>query len=248
MVWVCAGRTTVCAAPIYLIYLILLSPAPITFMLCSCPRIIHPLRVAPTAPEVAAPQAAMFCSRLAAVRGRALRPPRSLGRVRFVGEDTGLSAMTDKKARRAFRADPLLDGAASLVDQTVEGYSPEGFTINSIILPGTVLLLPQVSLLFHVSRLEQLTPDSLEVLRLLDPPIEMLIVGTGRTLLPLPQATEEWLAAHCIAPELLPTRHACSTFNFMGAEGRQVAAVLFPPVDPFADAALEAGPAAGEIT
>ena len=100
----------------------------------------------------------------------------------------------------------------------------------------------------HVSRLEQLTPDSLEVLRLLDPPIEMLIVGTGRTLLPLPPATEEWLAAHCIAPELLPTRHACSTFNFMGAEGRQVAAVLFPPVDPFADAALEAGPAAGEIT
>ena len=190
----------------------------------------------------------MFCSRLAAVRGRALRPPRSLGRVRFVGEDTGLSAMTDKKARRAFRADPLLDGAASLVDQTVEGYSPEGFTINSIILPGTVLLLPQVSLLFHVSRLEQLTPDSLEVLRLLDPPIEMLIVGTGRTLLPLPPATDQWLASHCIAPELLPTRHACSTFNFMGAEGRQVAAVLFPPVDPFADAALEAGPAAGEVT
>ena len=190
----------------------------------------------------------MLCSRLAAVRGRALRPPRSLGRVRFVGEDTGLSALSDKKARRAFRADPLLHGAASLVDQTVEGYSPEGFTINSITLPGTVLLLPQVSLLFHVNRLEELTPDSLEVLRLLDPPIEVLIVGTGRTLQPLPPATEEWLAAHCIAPELSPTRHACSTFNFMGAEGRQVAAVLFPPVDPFADAAREAGPAAGEMT
>ena len=190
----------------------------------------------------------MLCSRLAAVRGRALRPPRSLGRVRFVGEDTGLSALSDKKARHAFRADPLLHGAASLVDQTVEGYSPEGFTINSIILPGTVLLLPQVSLLFHVNRLEELTPDSLEVLRLLDPPIEVLIVGTGRTLRSLPPATEEWLAAHCIAPELSPTRHACSTFNFMGAEGRQVAAVLFPPVNPFADAAREAGPAAGEMT
>ena len=106
----------------------------------------------------------------------------------------------------------------------------------------------QVSLLFHVNRLEELTPDSLEVLRLLDPPIEVLIVGTGRTLQPLPPATEEWLAAHCIAPELSPTRHACSTFNFMGAEGRQVAAVLFPPGDPFADAAREAGPAAGEMT
>ena len=65
---------------------------------------------------------------------------------------------------------------------------------------------------------------------------------------PLPPATEEWLAAHCIAPEISPTRHACSTFNFMGAEGRQVAAVLFPPVDPFADAAREAGPAAGGMT
>ena len=112
----------------------------------------------------------------------------------------------------------------------------------------TVLLLPQVSLLFHVNRLEELTPDSLEVLRLLDPPIEVLIVGTGRTVQPLPPATEEWLAAHCIAPEISPTRHACSTFNFMGAEGRQVAAVLFPPVDPFADAAREAGPVAGGMT
>ena len=190
----------------------------------------------------------MFCSRGLAVRACALRPPLCVGRVRSVGEDTGLSALSDKKSRRVFRADPLLDGEASLVETTVEGYSPEGFTINSIILPGTVLLLPQVSLLFEVSRLEHLTPRSLEVLRLLNPPLELLIVGTGRTLLPLPPATEEWLAAHCIAPELLPTRHACSTFNFMAAEGRQVAAVLFPPVDPFADAVLEAGPVAGEVT
>ena len=183
---------------------------------------------------------------LVAVRGRVLRPPLSLGRVRCVGEDTGLTALTDKQARRVFRADPLLDGAASLVETTVEGYSPEGFTVNSIILPGTVLLLPQVSLLFEVSRLEDLTPRSLEVLRLLHPPIELLIVGTGGTLLPFPTATEEWLTAHCIAPERLPTRHACSTFNFMAAEGRQVAAVLFPPVDPLA--VVDAEPAARGVT
>jgi uncharacterized protein len=174
------------------------------------------------------------------------RTPSCLGHVRSIGEDSGLSALRDKKAIRAHRPDPLTDGAASLIETTVEGYSPEGFTVNGIILPGTVLLLPQVSLLFEVSRLVDLSPRSLEVLRLLHPPIELLVVGTGRTLLPIPAAVDEWLTTHCIAPERLPTRHACSTFNFMVAEGRQVAAVLFPPTDETSGPALS-GSESGSI-
>ena len=74
----------------------------------------------------------------------------------------------------------------------------------------------------------ELTPRSLEVLRLLKPPVELLVVGTGRRLKPLPAAVEEWLGELAIAPEAVPTQHACSTFNFMVGEDRQVAAVLFP--------------------
>lgn len=29
--------------------------------------------------------------------------------------------------------------------------------------------------------------------------------------------------------EILPTEHACTTFNFLNSEGRNVAAVLIPP-------------------
>mgnify|MGYP003314162727 CR=1 FL=1 len=50
-----------------------------------------------------------------------------------------------------------------------------------------------------------------EVLRLLHPPIELLIVGTGRTLLPIPTAVDEWLTTHCIAPERLPQRANLAT-------------------------------------
>lgn len=179
-------------------------------------------------PRSAGPSAEF--ARTVVMLAQALRRPVcvSLGRVRHIGEETGLSVLSDMAPRRTANFDPLKDGAASLIETQVEGYSAAGFTVNGVILPGAVFLLPQVSLLFEVPTLANLTPRSLEVLRLLHPPVEYLVVGTGRRLEPLPPATHEWLMQHCIAPESLPTRHACSTFNFMVAEGRQVAGVLFP--------------------
>lgn len=163
-------------------------------------------------------------------RAVAVRSPANsaAGRVRWVGETSGLPAINEMGGKRVSLADPLKDGKDAEIQIEVEGYSQTGFTVNSVAVPGPVLLLTHASFFFEVSSPADLTPRSLEVLSLLRPPVELLVIGTGRQLQPLPPEVDEWLMARCIMPEVSPTRDACSTFNFMVGEGRQVAAVLFP--------------------
>jgi NADH dehydrogenase [ubiquinone] 1 alpha subcomplex assembly factor 3 len=66
-------------------------------------------------------------------------------------------------------------------------------------------------------------------LLLLKAPPELLIIGCGTQISRLPAELTNWAARHGMVPEVLATRIACSTFNFMVQEERPVAAVLFPP-------------------
>lgn len=163
-------------------------------------------------------------------RAAAVRCPAApaAGRVRWVGETSGLPAINELGGKSVSLADPLKDGSAAEVQTEIDGYSQTGFTVNGVAVPGPVLLLTHASFFFEVSSPADLTPRSLEVLSLLRPPVELLVVGTGRQLTPLPPEVDKWLLERCIMPEVSPTRDACSTFNFMVGEGRQVAAVLFP--------------------
>ena len=120
-------------------------------------------------------------------------------------------------------------GIVAGVGQTVvDSYASWGFVVNGVALQGAVLLLPNTSLLFEPATLDQLTPASLAPLALLDKPMRMLVIGCGRQSRRAPRAVRAWCAEHDVAIEALSTQHACSTFNFMVAEDRPVAAVLFP--------------------
>ena len=147
---------------------------------------------------------------------------------RWVGEQTGLAAMADK-ADAVRRHDPLAGTAAG--ETVVDAYAPWGFTVSGVALVGPVLLLPRASFLFAPASLEELGPESLRVLELLDQPISMLVLGCGPRSRRVPRAVREWVDARGTAIEALATPHACSTFNFMVQEQRSVAAVLFP-LDP----------------
>ena len=172
----------------------------------------------------------MLAARLSAARLR----PRIFQR--GIGEQSGLGALAEKTGGRRKRAgkisgagygDPLAD-SQSMGTTVVDSYTRSGFVVNGVVLPGAVLLLPTHSLLFSVPEVSELTPRSLEVLRLLDARTDLLIIGCGRQLVRPPLAVREWTAQHGIAAEPLSTQHACSTFNFMVQEQRSVAAVLFP--------------------
>ena len=84
------------------------------------------------------------------------------------------------------------------------------------------------SFLFTVEDPRALTVESLSALELLDSPIGMLVIGSGRRAGRVPTDVRAWLERRGSAVESLATPHACSTFNFMVQEQRPVAAILLP--------------------
>ena len=175
------------------------------------------------------------CHRMRAVRrtSAALRCSPSLGpRIfrRGVGEVGGLEAISGSGSSRRKPTgwgDPLAE-SQSPGRTIVDSYTTGGFVVNGVTLQGAVLLLPTHSMLFRLAHLDDLTPRSLEILRLLEERTDMLVIGCGRQLVRPPLSVREWTAEHRIATEISSTPHACSTFNFMVQEHRQVATVLFP--------------------
>ena len=135
-------------------------------------------------------------------------------------------------SRRAISSsgfDPLAaDGDSAYFLTSVDSYSHSGFSVSGVKLTGAVLLLPERSFVFRISSLDELTPRSLEVLKLIEPPVELLVVGCGRRVGQLPAAAADWLRENGVAADLQATRTACSTFNFMAQEQRSVVAILFP--------------------
>ena len=61
----------------------------------------------------------------------------------------------------------------------IDSFSPTGFTVNGVSLKGSLLLLPHLRLFFNVPTLQQLTPRSLDLLRLVKPEVELLLIGSG---------------------------------------------------------------------
>lgn len=67
---------------------------------------------------------------------------------------------------------------------------------------------------------------------LLDPKIDILILGVGDIdVTPsLSKQILQFMKKYKINIEVLKTEQACSTFNFLNAENRMVAALLIPPL------------------
>jgi uncharacterized protein len=61
-----------------------------------------------------------------------------------------------------------------------------------------------------------------------DPPIELLIIGTGRKMALLPSRLRADLRAMGCGIEVMDTGAACRTYNILIGEERRVAAALLP--------------------
>ncbi|NWQ60367.1 NDUF3 factor, partial [Neopipo cinnamomea] len=71
--------------------------------------------------------------------------------------------------------------------------------------------------------------ESLSLFRLLEPHIEILVLGTGDRVERLHPAMLKQMRECGIAVEVQDTPNACATFNFLMSEKRIVAAGLIPP-------------------
>ncbi|VDC02531.1 unnamed protein product [Peniophora sp. CBMAI 1063] len=113
----------------------------------------------------------------------------------------------------------------------VKSISREGIQLaDGLILPGAVIFLDGKVLLWNVpSKLWQgWTEETFGVFEAIVPKPEILLLGTGKTVVPPPAALRNYLRGLGIQLDVMDSWNACSTYNLLAEEGRRVAAALLP--------------------
>jgi uncharacterized protein len=108
----------------------------------------------------------------------------------------------------------------------VNAYGPGSFRISGVTYNGSVLVLADRTELLAAGSVADLQPDHLAPLMAAEVKPELLLVGCGKSIAPLPAPVRRELAAHRIGVELMDTGAACRTYHVLAAEQRRVAAVL----------------------
>jgi NADH dehydrogenase [ubiquinone] 1 alpha subcomplex assembly factor 3 len=100
---------------------------------------------------------------------------------------------------------------------------------------GSILAFPHSYVMWKPKSLKEVTIDSLQLVELTNPKIEILLIGQGAEFFkPLDPALQKHFKAKGIAVEAMDTVSAVSTFNILNAEDRSVCAALLKldPSDP----------------
>lgn len=110
--------------------------------------------------------------------------------------------------------------------QVIESYGDGRFRVSGVPIEGSILILPTATFPWSAVDPAGVTLDSLMPLLGADPPVEILLVGCGRRLVPLTPALKAALRERGIGADPMDTGAACRTYNVLMAEGRRVAAAL----------------------
>lgn len=111
--------------------------------------------------------------------------------------------------------------------QLIQGYGDNGFRISGTRHEGSVWILPEQTIAWPVSQISEVSPDSLkELIALSAQHVRILLIGTGKTMLPMPMAWRTMAREADVALEAMDTGAACRTYNVLLTEERSVAAAL----------------------
>jgi uncharacterized protein len=112
--------------------------------------------------------------------------------------------------------------------QIIEGYGNGGFRIAGAAHAGSMLVFPDRSEAWPVSDLASLTIETLAAVVAAgrNGAVELLLLGCGPRLAPVPPALRVALREAGVGIEPMDTGAACRTYNVLMAEGRRVAAAL----------------------
>lgn len=111
--------------------------------------------------------------------------------------------------------------------QLIEAYGDGGFRVSSQRYNGSVLILPQQTLLWPVRDWTEIREEDFAPVLHSEPNPEMLVIGCGADFQMIPGFLKRLLfRQRGIAVEAMDTGAACRTYNVLMAEGRRVAAAL----------------------
>ena len=111
--------------------------------------------------------------------------------------------------------------------QLIQSYGDGGFRISGVRHEGSVWILPEQTIAWPVSAIAEVDPESLkELLSLSAQHVRILLIGTGKTMLPLPASWRAMAREVNVALEGMDTGAASRTYNVLLTEERDVAAAL----------------------
>ncbi|MFQ5776345.1 MAG: Mth938-like domain-containing protein [Kiloniellaceae bacterium] len=110
--------------------------------------------------------------------------------------------------------------------QVVESYGAGRFRVSGQVYEGSVVVFPERTAPWSVSRIEDLTLDSLQPLLEAAGDPEILLLGCGPRLSQVAPDLRQALRARGVVVEAMDTGAACRTYNVLMSEARRVAAAL----------------------
>jgi uncharacterized protein len=111
--------------------------------------------------------------------------------------------------------------------QVIDSYGAAGFHVSGAAYAGAILVFPDVTAPWPVASFAEVTLESLRPVTERGT-VEILLLGCGRRMQPVPPALRRGLRAAGIVVDSMDTGAACRTYNVLLAEDRRVAAALLP--------------------
>ena len=110
--------------------------------------------------------------------------------------------------------------------QRIESYGSGGFRVSGVRHSGSILILPNATVAWAITSPEALDIENLSPVLAAEPPVDILLFGTGARLVPVEPAVRLHLREVGIVIEPMDTGAACRTYSLLVAEDRRVAAAL----------------------
>lgn len=108
----------------------------------------------------------------------------------------------------------------------IEKFGNGGFRFGGMSHQGSLLILPSGMRALAAKDLTALTPSLLVPLVAEKSAIDILLLGTGESMLRVPSNLGEWLRGEGLPVEAMSTAAVVRTYNVLVADNRRVAAIL----------------------
>jgi uncharacterized protein len=108
----------------------------------------------------------------------------------------------------------------------IEAYGRGGFRFAGMSHRGSILILPSGIHAWPVQEARGMIPPDFNLVWREEPPVEFLLIGTGPTIVPFPDALRRPFREVGISVDAMATGAAARTYNVLLAEERRVAAAL----------------------
>jgi uncharacterized protein len=121
----------------------------------------------------------------------------------------------------------------------ITGLDDRWFRINGVVATQSILLLPKSFLLWSARDCSDINMNSLALIPLVFPTLEMLVIGCGTSMMNMDvekraELSEEFRKKGIVL-EFMDTKNAVSTYNVLSAEDRHIGAALLLNIPPVSD-------------